>query len=238
MKKILLSSVALLGLTAGAMAADLPSRRAPAPVVPVAVPVFSWTGFYLGVNAGGAWNTNNDKVFVPGVGVVGGNSNAGFTGGGQIGYNYQMGMFVLGVETDLQYADLGRKHNDLVLLNDPALVALDRGNSNNFFGTVRARAGVAFDRALVYATGGFAYGDVGNRFGGNSTNGGWTVGGGIEYAFTNNLTAKVEGLYVNLERNSNNDLVALGLAEAAALKNKNNEFGVIRAGLNYKFNSF
>jgi outer membrane immunogenic protein len=237
MKKILLSSVALLGLTAGAMAADLPSRRAPAPVVPVAVvPVFTWTGFYLGVNAGGAWNTNNDKVFVPGVGTVGGNSNAGFTGGGQIGYNYQMGMFVLGVETDLQYADLGRKNNDFLLLgNNAALVG--RGSSNNFFGTVRARAGVAFDRALVYATGGFAYGDVGNRFGGNSTNGGWTVGAGIEYAFTNNLTAKVEGLYVNLERN-NNDLVALGLANAAAIKNKNNEFGVIRAGLNYKFNSF
>lgn len=231
MKKILLSSVALLGLTAGAMAADLPSRRAPAPIVPVvAAPVFTWTGFYLGVNAGGAWNTNNNKVFVPGVGLVGGNSNTGFTGGGQIGYNYQMGMFVLGLETDLQYADLGRK-NDLVLI-DPAL----RGSSNNYFGTVRARAGVAFDRALVYATGGFAYGDVGNRFGGSSTNGGWTLGGGVEYAFTNNLTAKVEGLYVNLER-KNNDFVALGLADVAALK-KNNEFAVIRAGLNYKFNSF
>ncbi|MBF9232491.1 outer membrane protein [Microvirga alba] len=236
MKKVLLSSVALLSLTAGAMAADLPSRRAaPVPVVAV-VPAFSWTGFYLGANAGYGWNTSNDKVFVNGLGLVGGNNRGGFVGGGQIGYNYQMGMFVVGVETDLQYADLGGRDNSVLFLN-PALVGFRKNSSDNYFGTVRARAGVAFDRALVYATGGFAYGDVGGNSFGGSSNGGWTLGGGVEYAFTNNLTAKVEGLYVNLDRKSNNAVI-LGLNNLGAVNNKNNEFGVVRVGVNYKFNSY
>src|ERR687894_2642692 len=107
-KKILLSSVALLGFTAGAMAADLPSRRAPAPMM-AAVPVFTWTGFYVGVNAGYGWqnNDNNSSIFVPagtfvsapaasGTVTFADDDGEGFVGGGQIGYNYQMGSFVLG----------------------------------------------------------------------------------------------------------------------------------------------
>ncbi|MGO4571773.1 outer membrane protein [Microvirga sp. 2TAF3] len=216
MKKILLSSVAILGFTASAMAADLPSRRHPAPVV-AAVPVFTWTGFYAGVNAGYGWSTNNDTVFVPGVGLVGNGNDGGFVGGAQLGYNYQMGMFVVGAEADIQYADLGRNNNNGLGFNN---------SSDDWFGTVRARAGVAFDRALVYATGGFAYGDA---------NTGWTVGGGVEYAFTDNLTAKVEGLYVNLNRGNDHFVVGLPVGVAG---NKNNEFGVVRAGLNYKFSTY
>ena len=112
MKKILLSSVALLGLSAGAFAADLPSRRAPAPMI-AAVPVFTWTGFYVGANAGYGWQNNDDSsIFVPagtfGPGTVGGtityadDEGDGFVGGGQVGYNYQIGSFVLGLEADIQ----------------------------------------------------------------------------------------------------------------------------------------
>ncbi|MBF9234339.1 outer membrane protein [Microvirga alba] len=244
MKKLLLASVALFGFAGAAAAADLPVRAAPP--APIIVPLFTWTGFYVGVNAGGAWNSNsNHGVFVPGVGFVEGNNNnnGGFTGGGQIGYNYQVGSFVIGAETDIQYADIGRSRNNDFLFLNPALVGFrNNNNSGNYFGTVRARAGVAFDRTLVYLTGGFAYGDVGGGdrfFGGSSSNGGWTVGGGVEYAFTNNITARLEGLYVNLERNKNNDFFALGLVNTVGLtNNKNNEFGVVRAGLNYKFNTF
>jgi outer membrane immunogenic protein len=218
MKKILLSSVALLGFTAGAIAADLPSRRAPAPMI-AAVPVFTWTGFYVGVNAGYGWGTGNDRVFVPGVGFVGGGDDGGFVGGAQIGYNYQIGAFVLGVETDIQYADLGGDRNNVGLLG------FDNEDGDDYFGTVRARAGVAFDRALVYATGGFAYGD---------SNGGWTAGGGIEYAFTNNLTAKVEGLYVNLNNDRNRFDGVVGFDNGR----NDTEFGVVRAGLNYKFSTY
>jgi outer membrane immunogenic protein len=205
MKKLLLSSVALLGLASGALAADLPSRRAPAPMI-AAVPVFTWTGFYVGVNAGYGWNANDDIV-------IGGvaydlDDEGGFIGGAQAGYNYQIGSFVVGIEGDLQYADLGGELDSDDLDDD--------FSSDEWFGTVRARAGVAFDRALVYATGGFAFADDAN---------GWTVGGGVEYAFTNNLSAKVEGLYVNLDTDN-------GLVDYDA------EFGVIRAGLNFRFGTY
>ncbi|QFU16373.1 outer membrane protein [Microvirga thermotolerans] len=221
MKKILLSSVALLGFTAGAMAADLPSRAAPAPVV-AAVPVFTWTGFYVGVNAGYGWNTSNKSpyFFDPVLGYSGdGGNDGGFVGGAQVGYNYQMGMFVLGLEADIQYADRSRDRGYYALG-----YAYDR-SSDDWFGTVRARAGVAFDRALVYATGGFAYGDG---------NGGWTAGGGLEYAFTNNLSAKVEGLYVNLDHGHRNDGYVVGYSAGRG----KDEFGVVRAGLNYRFGSY
>ncbi|MFD2222462.1 outer membrane protein, partial [Microvirga arabica] len=103
MKKILLSSVALLGLATGAVAADLPSRRAaPAPMI-AAVPVFTWTGFYVGVNAGYGWS-NDDFDSVD---LADEDDDGGFVGGAQVGYNYQIGSFVVGLEGDIQYADFG-----------------------------------------------------------------------------------------------------------------------------------
>jgi outer membrane immunogenic protein len=226
MKKILLSSVTFLGLTAGAFAADLPSRHAPAPML-AAVPVFTWSGFYVGVNAGYGWNNNDHAVVTPAgtILAVTGEDDGGFVGGAQVGYNFQFGSFVVGVETDLQYADIGGR--GVFTVNG---VNFTTDESDNYFGTVRARLGFAFDRALVYATGGFAYGDVGT-FGGGS-NGGWTVGGGVEYAFTNNLTMKVEGLYVNLDQSD------VRFTRNAVVYNSNggdNDFAVARVGLNYKF---
>jgi len=211
MKKILLSSVALLGLATGALAADLPSRRAPAPII-AAVPVFTWTGFYVGVNAGYGWNAN-DSITVGGL-TFDLDDEGGFVGGAQAGYNYQIGSFVVGLEGDIQYADFG---GDDFVLADGSIVDF---NTSDWFGTVRARAGVAFDRALIYATGGFAFAD-------NAT--GWTVGGGLEYAFTNNLSAKIEGLYVNLDQDDN--FPGLDLDNDA-------EFGVVRAGLNFRFGTY
>ncbi|MBZ6074947.1 outer membrane protein [Microvirga puerhi] len=219
MKKILLSSVAFVGLTISAMAADLPSRAAPAPVM-AAAPVFTWTGFYVGVNAGYGWNTNDsNRYYDPILGYYGGNhSDGGFVGGAQAGYNFQMSSFVIGAEADIQYADRGRDNGYY------GLGYYGHNSSDDWFGTVRARAGFAFDQALIYATGGFAYGD---------SNGGWTVGGGLEYAFTGNLSAKIEGLYVNLEGNNRNDIY-LGYNAGRS----NDEFAVVRAGLNYRFGSY
>jgi outer membrane immunogenic protein len=194
------------------MAADLPSRRAPAPII-AAVPVFTWTGFYVGVNAGYGWNAN-DSITVGGV-RFDLDDEGGFVGGAQAGYNYQIGSFVVGLEGDIQYADFG---GDDRFDFDRDGIADDDFNNSDWFGTVRARAGVAFDRALIYATGGFAFAD-------DAT--GWTVGGGLEYAFTNNLSAKVEGLYVNLDQDDN----FLGIDSDA-------EFGVVRAGLNFRFGTY
>ena len=93
-------------LGTAAHAADLPARMAPPAPVMAAVPVFTWTGFYVGVNAGYGWNTNDDDVVINGA-TYEVDDEGGFVGGGQIGYNYQIGSFVVGLETDIQYADIG-----------------------------------------------------------------------------------------------------------------------------------
>ncbi len=225
MKKLLLAGAAFASLVAGAAhAADLPRRSVPVAPAPIAaIPVFTWTGFYAGVNAGYAFGTGDDKLRIDGRTVRFNDDRGGFAGGGQVGFNYQLGTFVVGLETDLQYADLGERGRVRI---DGTTV---RGReSDDYFGTVRGRAGLAFDRFMVYGTGGLAYGDVG-PFGTDSI--GWTAGGGVEYAFTNNITAKVEGLYVKLDRDSS----PLRAGGAAIRVRGEEEFGVVRAGLNFKF---
>ncbi|MDX3805994.1 outer membrane protein [Bosea thiooxidans] len=218
MKKYLLASVAALGIIAAgaASAADLPSRKGPVAAPVYIPPVFTWTGFYVGANAGYGFGNVNTNV-ANNIGDL-----DGFVGGGQVGYNYQMGQFVLGLEADLQYADLNTGRN----------VFGDRVKTD-YFGTVRARAGFAFDRFLPYITGGWAYGrtktDIGTLAGvvsdENTHTGGWVIGGGLEYAFTNNIIAGVEYLYVDLgEKRVLNSGLKVGT-----------DFSVVRARLSYKF---
>jgi outer membrane immunogenic protein len=299
MKKVLLSSVALLGLTVGASAADLPRRAAPPVFTPV--PVFTWTGFYVGVNAGAAFRDSEDEfnntIFFPAGSVVNSPGTAGtltfnntgffndededvgFTGGGQVGFNYQIGTFVIGIEADLQYIDLNNndRNNGFgfgpttytfvgtpgLAFAPPAANVVRTGGLRGleYFGTVRGRLGVAFDRAMIYATGGFAYGGGGNDnnfcggfagagfgFGcddGDDWRGGWTVGGGIEYAFTNNVSVKLEGLYVNLDQENNRNSASVFVPATNTLfvgnqgrGNDENDFFVIRAGVNFRFGTF
>src|SRR3954454_5738138 len=187
MKKLLLSATALFALTAGAGAADLPVRSAPPAPIIAAVPVFTWTGFYAGVNAGWGWGNNDrDPVFLsPGVGTPGlagslvftNSDDGGFTGGGQVGYNYQIGSFVIGAETDIQWADTDKNLRAAFVPTagfvDTFAPGIFNSNAPEWWGSLRARVGVAFDRVLVYGTGGLAYTD-------DST--GWAVGGGVEWA--------------------------------------------------------
>jgi outer membrane immunogenic protein len=225
LKALLAALTVTTALGTAAHAADLPVRSAPPAPIVAAAPVFTWTGFYVGVNAGYGWNTNDDDVVIPGVGTFEADDEGGFIGGGQVGYNYQIGSFVLGLETDIQYADIGGDTNFGGILNGD-------DDDESWFGTVRARAGVALDRALIYATGGLAYGEVSNGFtSSDDVSVGWTIGAGVEYAFTNNLTAKVEGLYVNLEQDDDDLPAIAGVSDET-------EFGVVRAGLNYKFSSY
>jgi outer membrane immunogenic protein len=275
MRKLVLG---LLATTAGAAlavssasAADLPVRAAPPAPIVAAVPIFTWTGFYVGVNAGYGWQDSNNSasVFVPagtfvtapgasGVVTFGDDNGDGFVGGGQIGYNYQIGSFVLGVEADLQWADLGGSNGVAVVpAGFPAtFVPAGTVGGIDWFGTVRARVGVAFDRALVYATGGFAYGgaDDNNGFGGfngfvndDDVRTGWVLGAGFEYAFTNNLTAGIEGLWVSLDRNTNGAFVGTETTPGGAVlpvfvpgrdDDDSNDFFVARAKLNFKFGTY
>lgn len=288
MKKILLSSVALIGLTAGALAADLPSRRAPAPYV--AVPVFTWTGFYVGANAGYGFSTGSDRAFgqngnlfapaFPGAAInavpagaafaTGARSNRdGFVGGGQVGYNYQVGSYVFGVEGDIQYTDFGNRRNTVfgtaapvagivgpVAAGAPGNVAFfSRGNNSDFYGTIRGRLGYAVDRTLFYVSGGAAFRDTSNTqqtaFGFNNLSPrkgdsvGYTAGGGVEYAFTPNITGRVEGYYVNFgDRGKVNGGTLVGVTNlnapiiAATGGRRDDDFVVVRAGINYKFTSY
>ena len=216
MKKYLLASVAALGLVAAgaASAADLPSRKGPIAAPVYMPPAFTWTGFYVGANAGYGWGNVNANGFAN-VGDL-----DGFVGGGQVGYNYQMGQFVVGLEADLQAADLS-SGNNLGLV----------GVKTDYFGTVRARVGVAFDRFMPYVTGGWAYGNVKTSVpalafsSDRSHTGGYAVGAGLEYAVTNNIIAGVEYLYVDLgEKN------ILGAGTKVGT-----DFSVVRARLSYKF---
>jgi len=251
MKKILLSATALLGLTAGAMAADLPSRVAPAPII-APVPVFTWTGFYAGVQAGYAWGEDETRLFfggvpfdvVPLIGAAGTDYDVeGFVGGAHAGFNYQFGSIVVGVEGDIEAAgiDGDRTWTSAALPGASASAETEI----NFQGSLRARLGFAFDRALVYGTAGLAFANIENTYTAfdgvttltesfDDTEWGWTVGAGVEYAFTNNLTARVEYRYTQFDNYRNNStLIAVGGAAE-----QEPEFHTVRVGVSYKFGTY
>ncbi len=289
MKSLLKSATALAGIVVAgsAFAADLPRRVAPPPVF-TPVPVFTWTGFYAGFNAGYGFGTDDNRgATVIGVGPATGlvatptviafpgqRSADGFVGGGQVGYNYQFtpgSGVVVGLEADAQYVDFGRDRNRFAATGPIAAQQVFNPNGVaglDYFGTVRGRLGYAWDRTLVYATGGFAYGSGGGRDFGlpNSSRDefqtGWVVGGGVEYAIPTDsflnffrssaVTLKVEGLYVNLDQGNRNNgafainnagnVIGLGSPGVAVVNagpvRRETEFAVVRAGLNYKFNGF
>jgi len=259
LRKILLSS-AMVAFGGAAFAADLPARvAAPAPYL--AAPIFTWTGFYVGLTAGAGVDSRtgstvtNTTLTAPSNNVYVGNrgtqsNDTPFTGGVEIGYNMQFGSIVAGLETDLNYMRRNRGANGV--FPAPANLtagydnysdfALSYDSSRNWFGTARARLGFAFDRALIFATGGLAYGgrmgttifqrdltelntagvpngtftsDVRSLGTTSSRNYGWVLGGGAEYAFTNFMSLKLEYLHVDLGRNSTT-LTALASQPQAA----------------------
>jgi len=241
--RITLVSTAVLAtfLATSTYAADLPSRKAPPPMV--YAPAFTWTGFYVGLNAGVGWAGSRDVVVsgptAASSGVLsGGGSDGTFVGGGQIGYNWQSGSIVYGLETDIQYVAM----NGGVSWGPYSWWA--RGEDDGgYFGTVRARIGYAIDRTLLYVTGGLAYGGLNSNplTGNNTSNVGWTIGGGVEYAITNNWTVKVEGLYVDNSEGRKNRLFVNGpggvlpAGTYTATTDSSSGGGVLRAGVNYKF---
>ena len=246
MRRILLSAGTLALLAGSAYAADLPSRMAP-PMVPP-VPVFTWTGFYVGVNGGYAGDEYRYNGLIGGPGGVGVSAHvtsSGFVGGGQIGYNYQFGgnPFVIGLEADIQASGVKGEVGINANLGPGAAIGITGGSKTEYFGTVRGRLGyAAFDRMLAYVTGGFAWGNtksyysitgIGNAAGSVSADrGGWTLGGGVEYAVLPNWTIKAEYLYVDLGNSTVYNGNALGPNTTLSEKTR---FNVVRAGVNYRF---
>ena len=251
-RRLLLSTAAAAAMIGSAAAADLPSRRPPPVAYVPPVPIFTWTGFYVGVNAGGAFRTNNNNGFNNAVFFGGAaplvltntNNSARFIGGGQVGVNYQINQFVLGVEGDGQVLVGSNNNNN-------TFGSVGNGSTTSFLGTVRGRGGVALDRFLIYGTGGVAFGGRNNNWpntilgniggvptfftanNGSNMRVGYTVGAGVEYAFTPNWSVKVEYLFADLGRNNRTYLAPGGLAGFTF--NSREQDHIVRAGLNYRF---
>src|ERR1700722_3274678 len=235
----------LLGTSFAANAADLPpAPRAPVPYMPVAVPVFSWTGFYIGGNLGGGWNRGNvvDSVF--GVNFTNGNSTS-FLGGGQVGGNYQIGAFVIGAEAAFDwFANNNNSGNGTAV--GPAILRVSA--NDRWVTTLAARFGYAWDHALFYGkagggwvgAGNFAVTNVGTgasvALSNSNTNTGWLGGAGVEYAFTQNWTAKLEYDYLAL--NNASFTVTVPGVSADTFTNGGRNVQTLTAGVNYLFNLY
>jgi outer membrane immunogenic protein len=216
-------AVAALVVAQSATAADLsvaPLYKAPPPAL---APAYNWSGFYLGVNGGGGWghsywDTSSDRIGLSG-GLVGGTA----------GYNWQFGNAVLGLEGDIDWANLKGT-------NSSTLCPAGCSTSDTWLSTVRGRAGYAFGNVLPYVTGGLALGDIRAATpgfaGASNTSAGWTAGGGIEVGLTGNWSAKAEYLYVDLGR-FNCGVSCNGLPTDNVSMHDN----VVRAGVNYRFDT-
>jgi outer membrane immunogenic protein len=248
MKRLAIALLAATGLSMGlgqiASAADLPVKAPPMVAAPVP---FSWTGFYVGGNVGYSWGRSSSDAILNGLPIFSSSVNVdGVIGGGQIGYNWQTGNFVLGLETDIQAS--GQSGNATVswtipVAGAPGIPVTEPYTAKlTYFGTVRGRVGYAVDRWLLYATGGWAYGHetqngsataagVTSSFSYSTDRSGWTLGGGVEMALNRNWSWKAEYLYIDLGTWNLTVINALGTATTATKFTDN----IFRLGVNYRF---
>jgi outer membrane immunogenic protein len=275
MRRLLAAGLlALIGATGTSFAADL-SATLPTTKAPIPASTINWSGFYVGVNAGGDWyggkgfaGGGNVQSLFPASNIINvpstfDRTSAGFTAGGLAGYNYQIGSFVLGAETDFNYID-SRSDNHGALTEfccGDVSEMYGHGSTSqlDWFGTARARLGfLPTARLLIYGTGGLAYGEVEgtlehhNVFSGIATSRywqgsdsdvkvGWTLGAGAECALTSAISIRAEYVYPDLGKSS---VTAnyVGLFPATApdaqvyyTSSHDNKFNVARAAIAYKF---
>ena len=224
MKYTTLAAALLLSSTS-AFAADAIVYNEPAPAV--VADTFSWTGGYIGLNAGYAGGKNKFNGY-DNFAVSAKDNASGFLGGIQAGYNWQFDQTIVGIETDFQGAGLKSKAEVFTGTSSFGAEA-----KVNWFGTTRVRLGYTpVDRFMVYATGGVAYGKIKASafdFSQSDTKVGYTVGAGAEYAVTNNVTLKTEYLYTDLGKLKLDDVNGVRFGEVKA------PFHTVRVGVNYKF---
>ena len=272
-KKLRALSAASMLLAGAAAAADLP-RRSMAPA-PVYVPAFTWTGFYLGVSGGGSYSDSDIATIgtAPGnIAAVAANARPqsvsidsnGFLIGGTLGYNVQYGSFVFGVEGDISYTDNDEstvQSNPITFgANAPGTLRNTFRQEMEYLARIRGRVGVAFDRVMVYGTGGAAFASINSTadfsspglgptqfFGSrDETVSGYTIGGGVEWAVPTSVglfgssavTFKAEYLYYELDESS----VTVAPASSGVpggvgsyISSFENEGHIFRGGINVKF---
>ena len=266
MKRTLTLSALIMAGTIPAMAADLPVKAPP----PIAAPVYIWNGFYAGFNGGYSWGRSSRELnfvtatgatIIPPGGVVttGGTELEGGLFGGQIGYNWQTANWVFGFETDIQWANQrgSRTFTGVIpLAGGGALTGAVVDQKLEWFGTFRGRGGFLVGQsALLYVTGGLAYGSVQtdialagiNAAGagiaatasGSGTRVGWTLGTGLEWKFSPNWSAKVEYLYMDIGRTSGTAFLTTpaGAVIGANVTSRVTD-NIIRGGFNYQFSTY
>jgi outer membrane immunogenic protein len=248
MKKFLtLAAVLAMSAPLSAFAADLPVAPPPPPRAPAFVPAppFTWTGFYVGINGGYSWNNVQTSDNVGDTASF--NANGGIVGG-TIGFNYQWNWFVAGFEADIDWADnkFSQTAFDTTAFGTSSATVTYK---NDVLSTFAARFGVAADHTLFYGKAGGAWtqeeydlsgsaAGLGTLSGSNKFSRlGFMAGAGIEYAFTNNLTAKIEYNYINFG-SSNETLNAnfSAVGPATATISSKPVMNVVKVGVNWLFN--
>jgi len=238
MRRILVALALVSSFAAsGALAADIPNARPTfkAPALPPLVG-YDWSGFYLGGQIGYGWGNssgtqNAGGTFFPVVPYT--IDPRGVLGGGHIGYNYQINSAVLGVEGDIEAANVN------------GLTTINAVGQNYFFNvktdalaSVRGRLGFAYDQWMIYATGGVAFGHVTtpplDTLNGWRT--GWTVGAGVERVVYGNWSTRLEYRYTDLGRASSTNSNPAVLVDIGAVDDNKLAIHAVRAGLSYRFN--
>jgi len=234
MKRWLIAGALAFAATGPALAADLPMPapppQAPVAYVPTVAPVYNWGGIYFGVNGGYGFGQSQQTSAA---GTTTGTFNTtGFLVGGTVGANFQTDAFVFGIEGDFDGSWMQGNSGPANCVFGG--VAMQCETKNSWLSTIRGRIGYAADRVLFYGTAGGAFGNI-EQGGANapnssfasSTKAGWTAGAGIEAAFADNWTARVEYLFVDLSNASFNVAPATTTVKFNA--------NLIRLGVDYKF---
>jgi outer membrane immunogenic protein len=225
MKRLLLVGGLLSLVATSAVAADLPARMPTK--APAYVRAYNWTGWYLGINGGYGWGHSKWTDTASGLSTGNFNVSGGLIGG-TLGYNWQTGPWVFGLEGDGDWSDI----KGSTTTNCTAGCE----TRNNWLATFRGRAGYAFDRVMPYITGGLAAGDVEAGVIGvgreSATRAGWTLGGGVEWAIAGPWTAKVEYLYADLGKMSCSSAACTNVVGPTDVDFRTN---IVRGGINYRF---
>jgi outer membrane immunogenic protein len=260
-----LAFAAAFAVAGPAFAADMP-LKAPPPVVPA----FTWTGWYVGLTAGGEWGSSDPRtstIFdpagyfattsVPAINATGAQhiSSHGATVGAELGYNWQAGMALWGVETDFSYFGLKGSATNSALYPccAPTGFTINSTMKTDWLFTLRPRVGLAANRWLLYVTGGLAVADVKANFtftdtfataletgSISATRAGWVAGLGGEYAFTDRLSLKLEWLHLDLGRVSTTSTNLTAFAPPIAFPTNvfthsiNLQSDIVRAGVNFR----
>jgi outer membrane immunogenic protein len=237
MRKLLMTTSIVCLASGSALAADLPNFKGPPVYAPLPPPAFTWSGPYIGAQVGYEWGSTSPSLYAPDgsyITSLAGTNSSGVIGGAHIGYNWQVSQFVFGLEGDVN----GTSYNGS---NSFAGELAPYTTRETVEGSIRGRVGVAWDRVLFYGTGGVALGNFQDTYTGapgydslSTTRVGWTVGGGVEYAVTDNWSIRAEYRYTDFGHV--NDYLVNSLPGYSV--NTHQTDNRVQAGFSYKFDMF